>query len=99
HAFTFARVAPGLESANPWLLLDQRGSDGSVPAIADDASIEWALGKKVGDLLPYTDENGRQFNLRLVAAVANSVLQGNLVISEQDFLAHFPSESGHRMFL
>ena len=34
-----------------------------------------------------------------MAAVANSILQGNLIIGEREFLARFPSESGYRMFL
>jgi len=70
-----------------------------VPAIGDEASIVWAMGKKVGDTLDYTDERGRAFKIRVVAAVSNSILQGNLVIAEDAFLARFPSESGYRMFL
>jgi ABC-type antimicrobial peptide transport system permease subunit len=70
-----------------------------VPAIGDEASIVWAMGKKVGDTLEYTDERGRTFKVRLVGAVANSILQGNLVIAEDEFIARFPSESGYRMFL
>jgi len=57
------------------------------------------MGKKVGDTLDYTDERGRNFKIRIVAAVANSILQGSLVIAEDEFIARFPSESGHRMFL
>jgi putative ABC transport system permease protein len=105
HAFTFAKVAAGLPRENPWLLLDfttsqePRPSDDAIPAIADAASIEWALGKKVGDTLSYLDERGRRFQVRIVAALANSVLQGSLVISEGNFVARFPGEPGYRMFL
>src|SRR6185503_12349861 len=35
--------------------------------------------------------------LLLVGAVANSVLQGNLIIAEDQFVRHFPGESGYRM--
>jgi putative ABC transport system permease protein len=73
--------------------------DDTVPAIGDEASILWALGKKVGDTLSYTDEHGRPFKVRLVGALANSILQGSLVIAEDQFIARFPSESGYRMFL
>ena len=59
----------------------------------------WAMGKKVGDTLDYTDERGRRFKVRLVGAVANSILQGNLLIAEDEFVARFPSETGFRMFL
>jgi ABC-type antimicrobial peptide transport system permease subunit len=70
-----------------------------VPAIGDANSIQWALGKKVGDTLDYVDEQGRAFKLRLVGAVANSILQGSLLIDEAEFVKRFPGESGYRMFL
>jgi ABC-type antimicrobial peptide transport system permease subunit len=98
NAFTFAAVAKGLPTDHPWLLLNQRGED-AIPAIADQASIQWALGKKVGDTLDYTDERGRVFQIRLVASVANSILQGNLLIAEDEFRARFTHEQGYRMFL
>src|SRR5947207_2793349 len=113
-AFTFAKTIRDIAPKNPWLLIDPfvhsevgvAGSikspsifDDTVPAIGDEASIVWAMGKKVGDTLDYTDERGRSFKIRIVAAVANSILQGNLVIAEDEFIARFPSESGYRMFL
>ncbi len=73
--------------------------DDIVPAIGDQASIVWALGKRIGDTIPLTDERGRPFQLRLVAAVANSILQGNLVIAEEELVKRFPSAAGYRMFL
>jgi hypothetical protein len=99
RSFTFAQVATGLDGKNGWLLLDQAQADGSVPAIGDAASIQWAMGKKIGNTLTFTDDRGHEFKLRLVAAVANSILQGNLIISEREFLNRFPSESGYRFFL
>jgi ABC-type antimicrobial peptide transport system permease subunit len=71
----------------------------TIPAIGDANSIEWALHKKVGDTIDYTDERGQTFKLRLVGAVANSILQGSLIIDEAEFIKRFPNESGHRMFL
>jgi putative ABC transport system permease protein len=87
------------DSAHPWQLLDEAQSDGSVPAIGDAASIQWALGKSLGDTLTYSDERGHQFKIRLVGALANSILQGSLIISENELLQHFPSETGYRFFL
>ena len=98
RAFTFSRVLKGLPSQEPWILLRAQSED-VIPAIGDAASIQWALGRKLGDVLDYTDERGRAFKVRLVGAVANSVLQGNLVIDEAEFVRRFPSEGGHRMFL
>ncbi len=70
-----------------------------VPAIGDANAIEWALGKEIGDTIDYTDEQGRAFKVRLVGAVANSILQGSLLIDEAEFTRRFPGESGYRMFL
>ena len=82
-----------------WGLLNQPGPDGTVPAIADEQTITWALGKKLGDTLPYTDERGRTFSIRLVGVLANSILQGSLLISESQFVERFPDTGGYRMFL
>ena len=103
--FTFAEVAKGLDLHHGWKLLqdaqDSSSSGGrdEISAIGDANSIQWALGKSVGDTLDYTDEHGRMFKLRLVGAVANSILQGSLIIDESEFIKKFPSESGYRFFL
>jgi hypothetical protein len=97
--FTFAGVANGVSGNDPWLLLDQLQPDGAVPAIGDGASIQWALGKSLGDTLSFYDDRGREFKVRLMAALANSVLQGSLIISENELLKRFPSETGYRLFL
>ncbi len=98
-AFTFSQVAPGLAKDHPWRALDQPVTDDAIPAVGDEATIVWALGKRIGDTLDYTDEHGRAFKLRLVGAVANSILQGNLLIAEKQFISRYPSEGGYRMFL
>src|SRR5207249_6214168 len=84
---------------NQRLLTSSPTAEDEVPAIGDANSIQWALHKKVGESIDYTDEQGRKFKLRLVGAVANSILQGNLIIDEAEFIKRFPSESGYRMFL
>ena len=53
----------------------------------------------MGGTLDFTDERGQPFKVRIVGAVANSILQGNLLIAEADFVRLFPSESGYRGFL
>jgi ABC-type antimicrobial peptide transport system permease subunit len=98
-AFTFVRALDPSTGGSPWLLLTQSESPDVVPAIGDANSIQWALGKKVGDTLDYADDRGRSFKIRLVGAVANSILQGNLLIDEREFVRRFPNESGYRMFL
>ncbi len=98
-AFKFAQVRKGASRQDGWTLLSRREADDAIPAIGDQASIQWALGKKLGDVLTLTDERGRAFKVRLVGAVANSILQGNLVIAEDEFISRFPSAGGYRMFL
>jgi ABC-type antimicrobial peptide transport system permease subunit len=105
--FTFTGAEKGFDRAKGWDLLRDSQSKiqnpkpkiDEVPAIGDANSIEWAMGKKLGDTIDYTDEYGRPFKVRLVGAVANSILQGNLIVDEAEFLKRFPSQSGHRMFL
>jgi len=82
-----------------WDLLDENLGENVVPAVGDYATVYWALGKSVGDELDYVDEKGRRFRLRLVGMLKNSILQGSLVISEDEFIKRFPSEDGYRMFL
>ena len=98
-AFRFVELSGTTSKEHPWLLLKEAQADGAVPALGDAASIQWALGKKVGDTIRYTDGRGRDFKVRIVGAVANSILQGNLIISEDAFTKRFPDESGYRMFL
>lgn len=94
-AFTFAAE---LEKGSGWNALN-KFTDDEVPAIGDAASVKYAMGKKPGDTFTYTDESGRQFKVKIVATLQNSILQGNLIIPEAAFLRRYPSASGYRMFL
>ena len=96
-AFSFAAGEDG--DTSPWARLEQTGADGAIPAIGDAASVTWTLHKKVGDTLDYRDERGRPFQVRIVATVSNSILQGMLLIDQQAFQDRFPSAGGYRSFL
>jgi len=98
-AFGFMAAVEGLNVDDGWGLLESEEDENVVPAIGDYATIIWALGKRMGDEIEYVDEKGRTFRLRLVGMLKNSVLQGNLVIAENEFVKRFPSEEGYRMFL
>jgi ABC-type antimicrobial peptide transport system permease subunit len=101
HAFTFSALENKALAQRPWAALrpGAQSPPDEVPAIGDEASIQWGLGKKIGDTLDYTDEHGKPFKVRIVGAVANSILQGSLLIDETEFVKRFPGESGYRMFL
>ena len=98
-AFSFIDHPPLPEGGSPWMLLEWPIEPGVVPAAVDQTVLTWSLHKSVGDTLTYTDEGGREFKLRLVASLENSVFQGSVLISERNFIERFPSSSGTRVFL
>jgi len=110
--FTFIDTMDGLEPGdNPWSILESARDalklpGDVVPAIADHSVMVYALSGndfmnpiKLGDTIDYTDEHGNTFKIRFVGQIADSIMQGNLIIPESDFIKRFPSESGYRVFL
>ena len=94
------------EKANPWLLLDKpcaTDDDGNpcVPVVMDMNTAVYALHLTggVGETYAITDDQGHSISLRVVGLLSNSILQGNLLMSEEQLLAHFPNISGRRLFL
>jgi putative ABC transport system permease protein len=98
-SFTFIKTFEDTQKADAWTLLKSDYGRDIVPAIGDYATITWALGKSVGDQIDYIDEQGQKFHLLLAGMLKSSILQGSLLISEDQFVRRFPSESGSRMFL
>ncbi len=98
-AFTFTNTTPEVNSENPWSVLDKKLTGDIIPAVADETVIIWGLGKSVGDTLIYTDEKGGIFKVKLAGGLANSIFQGNIIISEKAFMQKYPSVSGCRLFL
>ena len=101
NRFTFAAslAENDAERANPWTLLNRRSDDGTVPVIADATSLQYVLHASVGDTFSLDTGSGRPIVLRFVGALKDSVLQGELIVSEQQFIRMFPAEQGYRMFL
>jgi ABC-type antimicrobial peptide transport system permease subunit len=98
-AFSFVKKVENINVENPWLMLKEELEGGVIPAAADQTVIIWGLGKKVGDVLTYKDERGRELKLKLVAGLSNSIFQGSVIISEKAFISHFPTISGSRVLL
>ena len=96
-AFSFAQAAGGARDG--WALLERRDPDGVVPAVGDTNTVVWSLGKSLGDVVPIVDDRGGVVQLRIVGILANSVLQGSLIVSEAAFIQRFHGESGYRAFL
>ncbi|HEX8145611.1 MAG TPA: ABC transporter permease [Pyrinomonadaceae bacterium] len=92
--------AEGEAKANPWLLLDREFEDGAVPFVADANSAAYVLHVGVGeDFLLERGGGLGPLRLRLVATLADSIFQGELIVSERNFLRHFPEQEGYRVFL
>jgi ABC-type lipoprotein release transport system permease subunit len=83
------RFAEALPNADVWDILNQ-DYDSLIPAIADQSVIQWGLGRKLGDTLTYTGLRGETVRLLLVAGLANSIFQGQVLISNRHFARHFP---------
>jgi ABC-type lipoprotein release transport system permease subunit len=98
-AFQDSLATTAERKRNPWLLLDAPLSDGAIPAIADANSMTYALHRKLGEDVILDPAGSHPIRLRLVASLADSIFQGELLISEQNFLRAFPEQSGYRFFL
>jgi ABC-type lipoprotein release transport system permease subunit len=82
-----------------WNALRPPHGGAAIPAVVDQTTLMWALKRKVGDVLTYTDENGNNFDVQIVGTIPDSVFQGYLLIDEQAFLEKFPSHPGYSIFL
>lgn len=96
--FTFVTTHPLINVNNPWLTLNSE-FNGVIPAIADQSVMQWGLGKQIGDTLTYHNSRGEEVRILLVGGLANSIFQGNLIISLEHFIKHFPLTSGSNVFL
>jgi len=86
------------ERANPWLLLHRDEPDGAVPVIADANSMTYVLDRKLGEEFVIM-LGERPVRLRLVAALDDSIFQGELLMAQAHFLKLFPEQEGYQFFL
>jgi ABC-type antimicrobial peptide transport system permease subunit len=99
NRFSFVKTSDEFDPGIGWESLKLPLPGGVVPGIADQTVIQWGLGKKVGDTIVYKNESGIELHVKLIAGLANSIFQGNILIDEELFLNHFPSSSGVNVFL
>ena len=55
-----------------WSVLSKPIADGVYPALVDQNTIMWALKKKVGDQIPYTNGEGNTFKVHGGASVIST---------------------------
>jgi putative ABC transport system permease protein len=98
-AFSSSLAESPEERANPWLLLNRNFGEGVVPVITDANSMTYVLHMKLGEDFVLPGSPARPIRLRLVAALSDSIFQGELVMAEQPFVRLFPEWDGYRFFL
>ena len=97
-AFLDFQASSDAERANPWRILHRVEPDGAIPVIADANSMTYVLHRKLGEDIVIT-LGDRSIHLRLVAALDDSIFQGELLMSEAHFLELFPEHEGYRLLL
>jgi putative ABC transport system permease protein len=97
-AFQAARASTDAERANPWLLLTRDEADGAIPVIGDANSMTYVLHKQLGEDIVIR-RGGKDVRLRLVAALRDSLFQGELLMSQANFTKLFPDQQGYQVML
>jgi len=82
-----------------WNVLSTTIKPDEIPGIADQNTLEYSVKKSVGDTIEYHDERGQTLKVHIVAALTGSILQGNVIIAENEFVKRFPGSGGYRYFL
>ena len=99
-SFSTSLASTDAERANPWRVLDRPVDDPRVvPVIGDATSLAYAFHVAVGDDIVIAGPDGQPLKLRVMAALRDSVLQSELVMSDAQFTRWFPRHEGYRVFL
>ncbi len=101
NRFTFASslAATDPEKANPWLLLRRQPDGGAIPVIADATSLQYVLHLGLGDTMSIDTGGAAPLVVRFVGALSDSVLQGEIIMAEEQFTKLFAQVQGYRLFL
>lgn len=99
QSFSFENISELIIHEKPWLSLNRSLGKNIIPAYADQTVITWGMMKKIGDTLVYRNEIGENLYLVICGGLNSSIFQGNIIISEKHFKAHFPSYGSPKLFL
>ena len=88
---------------SPWRLLERPGEgtfESPLPVILDQNTAMWSLhrGAKIGEVFSF-EMDERPVFFKTVGLLQNTLLQGSLIIGEENFRKAFPSLSGYQWFL
>lgn len=97
--FRFQSTTELPEGSDPWSVLDLDLGPDIVPVVADANSAQWILHLPMGGELTLDDGSGPPLRLRLVGMLERGLLQGEVLLSEAQFLRHFPDRTGRSFFL
>ena len=93
------------EKLNPWQLLGSqtvhsgRETD-PIPVVLDKNTANYSLKIYMLDTIKEVNyDTGESIHFRVVGFLANTILQGSLIMSEQDFENAFPTSAGYQYFL
>lgn len=97
----FGWAATKKSKSNPWRLLQSSEAPDEVPVIIDKNTALYSLKLYggVGQTFEKTYDNGVTIKFRVIGLLANSVLQGSLIVDEDQLVRYFPGNSGYRYFL
>ena len=98
-AFQASLAATAEQQRNPWLLLETPQAGGAIPAVGDANTLQYVLHVAIGDEVVVRGDGGAPVRLRIVGALRDTILQGELIIAEASFLRAFPDREGFRVFL
>jgi hypothetical protein len=94
---------------SPWNVLNRDAlsrdalgtNEDPIPVIIDQNTAMWSLQmtKGVGEKKVFEYRDGEPITFEVVGLLSNSMLQGKLLISENNFERIFPDVSGYRFFL
>ena len=96
--FQFQKIFSGVGTG--WNILNYKFEEPDViPVVADMNVILWSLGKKLGEDLIVSDSDGKKYRLRFVGGLKNSIFQGRVLVSLQNFYKLYPDSVGTNVIL
>ena len=96
--FEFQKILDGVGTG--WDILNYSFNEPDViPVVSDMNVILWSLGKKLGDDLTVSNSSGEKYRLRFVGGLKNSIFQGRVLVSLENFYKLYPDSVGTNIIL